>query len=117
MGLSPHRYQHNIRKIATFWWPENNFGDLLGPFLLRSLGLPCFRVDTSAAELVFVGSILEMIPDSFSGYIAGAGFIKDGASKQLPGAKILAVRGRLTAARIAGAETATLGDPLLLAPL
>lgn len=60
-----------------------------------------------------VGSILEHLPQSFSGVIAGCGKLHEHSLVDFPNARILALRGPLTAKGVKG--NYVLGDPGLLA--
>lgn len=100
--------------MKTYWWRQRpNFGDLLTPILCEHfLGV---KVEWSAptdAELVAIGSALDVFPQDWTGTIAGTGKLHE-RSVVPPGATILGLRGRLTAAGIPG--DFCLGDPGLLA--
>lgn len=94
----------------------NNFGDQLGPRLLAHYGIPYTWARPQDADLITVGSILSKVPSGWTGTILGTGFIKAGYRKNLRQARILAVRGELTRATVAGARRAEVGDPGVLAP-
>jgi hypothetical protein len=83
------------------------------PWLLRRAGIVAIHARPGSAELVGAGSILEMLPADFHGAVWGAGLLRD-APLHLPMARILAVRGRLTAARLGASDATALGDPGLL---
>lgn len=102
------------RLVRSFWWDGHpNFGDELTPWLLPRYGwVPVLR-PADEAQIVGVGSILEMVPQDFRGRIWGSGLMHD-APRTFPFADVLAVRGELTRERIAAAPTAALGDPGLL---
>ncbi len=100
--------------VRTFWWnKEINFGDLLGPSLLREFGFTPIHAQTYNAEVVTVGSVLHLLSENYTGYIVGSGIIEDNAFR-FPHAKILAVRGELTRERIGAPKGTILGDPGLL---
>lgn len=91
-----------------------NFGDQLGPILLRHYGIEVEWAKPAHAELVTVGSILSKIPNGWTGTVLGTGFIQRGMRKDLSSARVLAVRGALTR-RAAGLPADTpLGDPGIL---
>lgn len=97
-----------------YWKGKKNFGDLLSDLLIkRFTGLPTNWVEPAKAELVMVGSIIEHLPKDWSGVIAGVGKLHEKTIIDLPNAKILGVRGPLTAKGLKG--NITLGDPALLA--
>lgn len=97
-----------------YWTGKKNFGDLLTDLLVkRFTGLSTNLVAPDKAELVMVGSILEHLPKDFSGVIAGAGKLHEKTEVQFPNAKILAIRGPLTAKGLKG--KIVLADPGLLA--
>jgi pyruvyltransferase len=92
-----------------------NFGDQLTPVLLRHFGIPCTWAAPADAQLVVVGSILSKIPSSWTGTILGTGFIRAGMRRNLPLARVLAVRGALTRAALGLPNSTPLGDAGLLA--
>ena len=61
--------------MKVFYWnKKTNFGDLLTPLLLKRFA----RIDSEwappdEAQLVMVGSVLDLIPNEFPGIIFGAG--------------------------------------------
>lgn len=73
-----------------------NFGDQLGPILLRHYGYRVMWSPPAAAELVTVGSILSKVPNGWRGTVLGTGFIRAGMHKDLSRARVLAVRGTHT---------------------
>lgn len=80
------------------WSCPDNFGDLLGPEILKRLGYRVRRVEKVAeADLVSCGSIIEMIaPQARHGLIVwGSGLMYPG-KVDVSGLDIRAVRGRLT---------------------
>jgi pyruvyltransferase len=101
--------------IKAYWWRKvKNFGDALAPFLLDHFGNADLEwADIADASIVSVGSILEHIPPQWSGYICGAGRLKEDSRLDLSDATILALRGPLSARGIKG--NFALGDPGLLA--
>lgn len=97
-----------------YWKGKKNFGDLLAELLIeRFTGLPTNWVEPAKAELVMVGSIIEHLPQDWGGVLAGVGKLHEKTIIDLPKAKILAVRGPLTAKGLTG--NFALGDPGLLA--
>jgi pyruvyltransferase len=96
------------------WKGKRNFGDLLTGLLLKKFtGLSSEWVEPANSELVMVGSILGQIPSDYRGVIAGCGKIKNQHCSHFSDAKILALRGPLTAESITG--NYVLADPGLLA--
>ena len=90
-----------------------NFGDVLGPVLVRELGgvdVEWSPIET--AEAVTVGSVMNRIPDRWAGTILGTGTIAAGGRHDLSNARVLAVRGQLTAE--AENLRVPLGDPGIL---
>lgn len=97
-----------------YWNQKKNFGDLLGPLLIKKF---C-RLDSEwstarDAHLVIVGSILEHLSSEYSGVIAGCGKLHSTSKFSFHNSKVLAVRGPLTAIDFKG--DIVLGDPGLLA--
>lgn len=97
-----------------YWRAKKNFGDLLSSLLLdRFTHLPSEYAEPNDAELVVCGSILEHLPENWQGVIAGAGKLHEKTKLKFPNARILCVRGPLTAKGLKG--NFVLGDPGLLA--
>jgi hypothetical protein len=110
----PATQRHGV-VVGAYWWVGlPNFGDDMTPWLLPRYGVVPVHRRAEEARVAGVGSILEHLPPDFSGAIWGAGLMDDHAYP-LPEARILAVRGRLTAERIGAPEGVALGDPGLLA--
>ncbi len=103
--------------IRAHWYrDEYNFGDLFTPLLLRHYGYIPVYDNSSRSQLAATGSILERVPNRYSGIILGSGFISEKSQKTFPNAEILAVRGKLTRERLSPCrESVALGDPGLLA--
>jgi pyruvyltransferase len=110
--------------IRTHWWrgeglgrEVENWGDRLGPLILRHFaGIKggIRWTPFGEAEVVTVGSILQLMPPHWPGIIAGCGKIRaDSPFKPGPLTRIMALRGPLTARGIPG--NYALGDPGLLA--
>lgn len=102
-------------RVSSFWWNSvTNWGDRLSPLLLNRFA----HVETEwspvdAAEVVCVGSILgNLVKPKYTGVILGSGKLFENGIVP-PLAKILALRGPLTARGLKGQFT--LGDPGLLA--
>jgi hypothetical protein len=112
-ALAPSSYPR-IPVARAFWYDGiANFGDALTPWLLRRAGIVAIHARPASADLVGAGSVLEMLPTEFDGAIWGSGLLRD-APVALPNARMLAVRGRLTADHIGAPPSTVLGDPGLL---
>jgi len=93
-----------------------NFGDNLTEFIIKGL-YPDFTIEWSEpkyAEAVGVGSILDVMNVNFSGYILGSGLMFQHTRLDHQNAKVVSVRGKLTAERI-GVGEVPYGDLGLLA--
>lgn len=101
--------------VAGFWWVGRpNFGDLLTPLLLERFSDTSARWCPAAeANLFCVGSILEAVPKGSKAFVVGSGKMFERTVPNLGSAKVLALRGPLTARGIRGSFA--LGDPGLLA--
>lgn len=99
--------------MRAYWWAvKPNFGDLLTPFLLEGLlGVEAEWAAPSETPLVVVGSVLDVLPESWTGIIAGAGKLHERTAVP-PFARVLGLRGALTARSYRG--DFALGDPGLL---
>jgi pyruvyltransferase len=97
-----------------YWKGRKNFGDLLTPLLLNKYShLPSEWVEPEYAELIMAGSVLDKMPRDWKGIIAGSGKLHEKTTLAFPNAKILALRGPLTAKGLKG--NFVLADPGLLA--
>ncbi len=106
----------NANAVSAFWYPELNFGDKLTPDLLRFFGAkPLFSPVFHDCDVVGVGSILELVPDSYNGAILGAGFISSDTVKEFGSADILLVRGKLTRSKLHLSKSISVGDPGIIA--
>jgi len=105
--------------IKAFWWnKKTNFGDLLTPLLLKRFArIDCVWAPPDQAQLVMVGSLLDLIPNEFSGIIFGSGKLHEKTVRTFPNAHVMALRGPLTARGIKGnyvlADAALLADELV----
>lgn len=102
--------------LQVFWWDDYpNFGDDLNRVLAIEFGFTPIKVAAKYADVVIIGSVLDMVPDNFKGTILGAGFRSGGPKRVMKDARILAVRGHLTADRLSiSSALPVLGDPGLL---
>ena len=105
-----------VTNVSTYWWTDvPNFGDALVPLLISKFtDFTPINGPAATAQVVTLGSVIETLPASWPGIVAGAGKIRGDKPSSLPNATILSVRGPLTAAAL-GAPNAALGDPGLLA--
>lgn len=106
---------HRNGCLAYWWREEVNFGDLITPVLLKHYSYTPIFTRPSRARLAAAGSILEHLPNDFSGIILGSGFILETSAMPFPKATILALRGELTRRRVGARQKMVLGDPGLLA--
>lgn len=110
---------HYPRAIPTgYWWVgQPNFGDLLTPLLLQHFS--DLRIGWAAvkeADLVCVGSILDQLPPRWDGVVIGSGKLREDSHVDLSCAKVMALRGPLTAKSVKGVRGGfAIGDPGLLA--
>ncbi|MGE0351569.1 polysaccharide pyruvyl transferase family protein [Hydrogenophaga sp.] len=106
--------------IRLYWYNKKpNFGDQLSPVLCRMLSGQDveYTGNFELCDLVAIGSVLEHLSNSaFSGIVWGAGFIAKNSNFELKSRpSFRAVRGELTAKRLALGKEVVLGDPGLLA--
>lgn len=104
--------------MKTYYWRgKKNFGDLLTPLLINHFcHLPTEWVSPEDSHLVMVGSLLEHLPWTYRGVIAGCGVLHEGSDLAFPYANILAVRGPLTASKIKYRQSIKVfADPGLIA--
>lgn len=103
---------------SAFWWKgRKNFGDLLTPLLLeRFADIQVSWSELGSADILCVGSNLDVLPHGWSGIVAGAGklYPREGTGSKLKDATVLGLRGHLTA-RDYRYGMITYGDPGLLA--
>lgn len=103
---------------AYYWTGRQNFGDRLTPLLFKHFtGLHLELAPFREAELICVGSILDIMPSYWSGIVAGAGMLRENSLVDVTHARVLALRGPLTASKVKGLGHSdyALGDPGLLA--
>ena len=103
----------------AYWWRDQlNFGDRLNWTILHKLDHTPEWEHPLQAELVLMGSILEHLPPIWTGTVCGAGKLHEDLAVDLSRARILALRGKLTAAGVRGVpRDVVFGDPALLLPL
>ena len=102
------------RFVSAYWWEDvQNFGDGLTPWLLPHYGFVPVRQLLPEARLVGVGSLLQRLDAGYTGAIWGSGAIREDP-RPLPAARVLAVRGRLSADVIGARGAVALGDPGIL---
>jgi len=117
--------------VKAYWWDDptkvsSNFGDALAPYLLKHFsGIKTEWSPIAKAKVVSIGSVLEHIPPSYNGFILGSGrLLSTGLSVvwghtkdkiNLSNAKIISLRGPLSARGLPGCSKILFGDPGLLA--
>jgi hypothetical protein len=101
---------------TTYWWRDtDNFGDRLNGFLQMQLGVNPHWAPAAEADQVIVGSILHHLPEGWSGTVCGAGLLYPERRVDLTNATVLALRGKMTDARVKRAPGPVVyGDPGLL---
>lgn len=103
-------------KVA-YWKDKKNFGDMLTPFLLdKLLDIKSEWSDLEEADFIGVGSYLDVIPSFYRGFIWGTGKMFPHTAINFTEAKVLAIRGYLSAKQM-GIHDIPLGDPGLLCHL
>lgn len=104
--------------VKSYWWRgKDNFGDRLTPWILTRLGKNAVHHPPAGADFVAAGSILEHLPTNWAGTVFGAGLLRPESRIDLTHANVVALRGKLTKARVKGAsKSVVLGDPGLLVP-
>lgn len=98
-----------------YWGDVPNWGDRIALNLVQHF---CRRTDVSwsdigLADAIVTGSILEHVPPGWEGVVAGSGRLVADSPLNLGSAKVLGVRGPLSAKGVRGDYV--LGDPGLLA--
>lgn len=89
--------KHITRNLVRVHWGRglNNFGDCLQPDILRHYGLlPVYVPSYKKSDILLMGSILQNVPEDYSGVILGTG--GDDMEYHFPKAAVLGVRGHLT---------------------
>ncbi len=99
-----------------YWRGKPNFGDRLNWSILRFLRANFGYRPPEEANLVMVGSVLEHLPEGWTGTVCGAGKLREDSQLDLSQARVLALRGPLTLAgvKLAPHHVPVLGDPVLL---
>jgi hypothetical protein len=100
---------------TAYWWNKRpNFGDALAPLLLeRFCKIRVTYSDLPAAWIVSIGSVLEHIPQGWDGFIVGSGKLKENSNLHISSARIISLRGPLSASGVKG--NFFIGDPGVLA--
>ena len=101
-----------------YWWRgKPNFGDLLTPLLLSHFSdLEVIWAPAKDASLLCVGSVLDQIQPEWNGTVLGSGKLKSYSEVDLSNARVLGLRGPMTAHRVKGVRgDFAIGDPGLLA--
>lgn len=99
---------------------HGNFGDKLTPLLFDYFGIPYKWSSAGNADCVGIGSILQSVPEFFTGVIWTSGAICPAQRpSRFSAASVVAVRGKLTLSQIAGqpSDKIVLGDGGLLVSL
>lgn len=109
-------------KVYIFWSPGirrgyGNFGDLITPYLAKSLGYAAVWVPPYFAQVIGAGSLLSKFSTT-RGTILGAGSLSD-AYEFPKNRSVVCVRGKLTLNKLNAdrARSISLGDPGILLPL
>lgn len=101
--------------INAFWWAKTkNFGDLLTPEIFNTYGYTSINTSADTADIIAVGSLIEMLPQDYKGIILGTGLMYD-KPRELPAAKFVSVRGELTKSNLQLSTETLTGDLGLLA--
>jgi hypothetical protein len=96
--------------VSAFWWRgKKNFGDLLTPELISHYGYSPIHSEVIDAKLVGVGSLMHMIPKTYTGTIIGTGII-DNKELRLESANFAAVRGELSKKNLGLPQKTPTGD-------
>lgn len=101
--------------IKTHWGRStNNFGDCLSPYILKHYGFTPIYSQTIDSDIIMAGTILQWTPQNYRGVVFGTGC--DDLKIDLPHAKILGVRGKLTKNNLPEniQNSLFLGDPGLI---
>jgi len=102
-------------RVEVYWYiKEKNSGDLVTPMLLKRYGFTPVHSYPREAKVFSCGSLLEKVPEDFSGFILGTGFMHGDSVRSFDKARILAVRGELTRNHVGAPKDTILGDPGLL---
>lgn len=102
------------KPVLIRWAKGRNFGDELNAEILPSYGVPVIHTTIEKAEVWGFGSILMVLPKTFTGDVLGAGLMSESEKKIAPNARWRLVRGRLTLERCSAPQNTPLGDPGLL---
>lgn len=104
--------------LYSYYARVNNFGDLFNKDLISFFNVKLIHVlDYKKSDASLLGSILQMYPRDFNGYVLGSGFIKERYNREDNKWKILLIRGPLSAKQCGAKENVSYGDPGILASL
>ena len=112
----------------AYYWNDGprNFGDLLTPYILGHFAnTEVMWSSPKDADIVCAGSVIDVLPDGWSGIVAGAGKLHEFKTPDMRNACVTAVRGAGTMLDLASTgaypsdgvdrKVPILGDPGLLA--
>jgi pyruvyltransferase len=115
-----------MKHPKAYWLDTRlNWGDVFTPFLFKeAFGIEVEHAylneefTQTDAELFSCGSLIDRIPDGFSGHVLGSGIGLEETRRDLRNVKTpLLLRGPLTAERCQYQQTVRFGDPGLLASM
>lgn len=104
--------KRNLMPVYYIKW-SNNFGDMLTPLILKQYGFTPIFSYPKKSKCVVIGTILEILPSDYKGYILGSGWTRAKIG-YFPNAKIYGIRGLLTKEYLKIDKNVCIGDPGLL---
>ena len=103
-------------ELSLHWYREcRNLGDRLGPELVRSRGVRVSWSPLEGASALTTGSLLDKVGAEQEITLVGTGFMWSGPPRPLASAKVISVRGPLTARRLRLESPVPIGDLGILA--
>lgn len=101
--------------IRAFWFSSNNFGDSINSFIVNKLSGKEVCLSQTKGHYIVCGSILSIANEFSTVWGAGFDWEHHNPSNIHEKAKVIAVRGDLSAQK-SGRDIAAIGDPALLLP-
>ncbi|MGJ8655520.1 MAG: polysaccharide pyruvyl transferase family protein [Akkermansiaceae bacterium] len=103
--------------VNVFWWDTKpNFGDEITLEILNFYGIGVKWSEPERAQIVGLGSILQLVPDGYGGIVYGSGIISDTSRKpqNINASNFMGVRGKYTRDIFKLPKDLILGDPGLI---
>jgi len=87
--------------MNTYWCDTyngkyTNFGDILTPYIFNKYRIPIKQSKTNNIDLYAIGSLLDLVPEKYTGNIWSSGFLMPRTTKKILSKAPCAIRGKLS---------------------